>query len=140
MKSEIDENLIRHNLTALEEGEQLIERDELLAARGERSQVGQGRPSNDAKNGETVSPLKTTAGIAAQAGLSERTAQHRKQAARKPMTRPAAAAIQKYDPLPRRPANGVGNSREAFSEARGLLKIQNVFMFAGGLTRTANVA
>ncbi len=80
--AEIDENLIRHNLTALEEGEQLIERDELLAARGERAEAGWHSNQYTNLGGADSAPPKTTAIIAAEAGFSERTAQQRKQAAR----------------------------------------------------------
>ena len=75
---EIDENLIRNELSALEQGEQLLRRDELLAARGERKASGDNRFSR----GEESSPLKTTATIAAEVGLSERIVQQRKQVAR----------------------------------------------------------
>lgn len=78
--AEIDENLIRQELTALEEAEHLQRRVEILEALGERAQVGQGRPS---KNGDTVSPFsRTTADIAADMGLGERSAQRRLQIAR----------------------------------------------------------
>jgi hypothetical protein len=78
--AEIDENLVRNDLTALEQGEHLARRDEILTALGLRAEVGQGRPP---KNGESDSPFspKTTADIAAEVGLSKRTAQQRKQAA-----------------------------------------------------------
>ena len=66
--AEIDENLIRNDLTAMEQGEHLVRRDEILTALGVRAEVGQGRP---AKNGESDSPLKTTASIAAEVGLSD---------------------------------------------------------------------
>jgi hypothetical protein len=83
-------------LTALEEGEQLNERDELLAARGERANTSnKGGTGKYEFTGETVSPVKTTADIATQAGLSERTAQQRKQAAR---TEPTRCAVAHFEP------------------------------------------
>lgn len=74
--AEIDENLVRNNLTDLQEGELLERREEILAARGQRA------PAHRPEKGDTVSPLKTTAQIASEAGISERGAQRRKQAAR----------------------------------------------------------
>lgn len=75
----IDENLIRNELTVLEQGELLVRRDAILKALGKRAEVGQGRPP---KNGETVSPLTTTGDMARSIGLSERSAEQRMQAAR----------------------------------------------------------
>jgi hypothetical protein len=60
-----------------------LERDQILDALGVRAKVGQGRPSLDVeKNGAESAPLKTTADIAADIGMSERTAQKRRQIAR----------------------------------------------------------
>ena len=50
-------------------GELAIKRDEILEALGVRAKIGQGRPE---KNGEENSPLKTTADIAKEIGVSER--------------------------------------------------------------------
>lgn len=77
--AEIDENLMRNELTPIQAGTHLNRRDEILDALGLRAKVGQGRPS---ENGETVSPLKTTAEIASAIGFSERSAQQYKQIAR----------------------------------------------------------
>lgn len=76
--AEIDENLIRNELTTLERGEHISRRNEILLALGLRAKVGQGRPS---KNGETISPLKSTAQIAREMGVSERVAQQDRQIA-----------------------------------------------------------
>jgi len=70
--AEIDENLMRNDLTVLEQGEHLARRQELIGRKV-------GRPEN---NSETVSPLKTTPEIAKEIGLTERAAQHRMQVAR----------------------------------------------------------
>ncbi len=78
---EIDENLMRNELSAMEQGEQLIRRDELLAARGERAMASPGT-NQYSEVGEFCSPTKTTASIAADMGISERIAQQRKQIAR----------------------------------------------------------
>ncbi len=61
-----------------------MERDELLAARGERAPShGNGSNQHEISKGEESSPLlKTTATVAAEVGLSERVSQQRKQAAR----------------------------------------------------------
>jgi ParB-like chromosome segregation protein Spo0J len=85
--AEIDENLVRNDLTALEQGEHLRRRDEILAELGVRAESGaQPGNVNAAKNeGEKFSPsFRTTAAIAAEVGLSERSAQQRKQAANLP--------------------------------------------------------
>ncbi len=83
--AEIDENLMRQELTVLEEAEHLQRRSEILEALGERATIG-GQPGNHnaSKNeGATVAPsFKTTAGIAAEMGISKRSAQHRLQIAR----------------------------------------------------------
>jgi len=73
--AEIDENLMRNDLTVLEQGEHLARRQELIGYK-----QGDNRFTID--RGETVSPLKTTAEIAHHIGLTERSAQQRIQAAR----------------------------------------------------------
>lgn len=85
--AEIDENLMRNELTVLEQGEHLLRRSEILEALGERaSHGGQAGNRNAARNeGDTVSPSfspKTTAVIAGEIGLGERSAQRRLQIAR----------------------------------------------------------
>jgi site-specific DNA-methyltransferase (adenine-specific) len=85
--AEIDENLIRNDLTVLEQGEHLRRRDEILTEMGARAESGaQPGNANAAKNeGDKLSPsFRTTAAIAAEVGLSERDAQRRKQAANLP--------------------------------------------------------
>ncbi len=77
--AEIDENLIRHELTVLEQSEHLLRRDEILTAMGMRAARGDNRYTD---RGETVSPLKTSADIANEIGLGERAAQGRIQIAR----------------------------------------------------------
>jgi len=73
---EIDENLIRNDLTILEQGQQLNRRDEILKALGQRAEQGDNQHS---VGSELNSPPKTTAEIAKESGISERTAQHYKQ-------------------------------------------------------------
>jgi hypothetical protein len=73
--AEIDENVVRRQLTILEEAEQLLRRDELLRARGTRAPVG--RPGKPAK----ISPL-TTAKLAESVGLGARSLQYRHQIVR----------------------------------------------------------
>lgn len=77
---ELDENLIRNDLTDIESGELLLRRDEIFALLGQRAKVGDNKHSM--KSGENISPLKTTKKLAQEAGISERTAQHRKQVAK----------------------------------------------------------
>lgn len=73
--AEIDENLMRNDLTVLEQGEHLARRQELVGFKRGDNRFTTGR-------GETVSPLKTTPEIAKEIGLTERSAQHRMQVAR----------------------------------------------------------
>ena len=73
--AEIDENLMRNDLTVLEQGEHLVRRQELVGWKNGMNQHTVG-------GGETVSPLKTTSEIAKESGLSERSAQQRMQVAR----------------------------------------------------------
>jgi site-specific DNA-methyltransferase (adenine-specific) len=71
---EIDENLIRNELTALERAEHLTRRDELLKELGQRARSGQGRPQ---KNPAIIAgfKLKTTSDIARETGRSVRSVQ-----------------------------------------------------------------
>ena len=72
--AEIDENLMRNDLTVLEQGEHLARRQELIGRKAGENQFTGG--------GETVSPPKSTNQIAKEIGLTERAAQHRMQVAR----------------------------------------------------------
>lgn len=72
---EIDENLMRNNLSVLEQGEHLARRQELIGFK-----QGDNRFTSD--RGSIVLPLKTTAELAHNIGLSETSAQRRMQAAR----------------------------------------------------------
>jgi ParB family chromosome partitioning protein len=67
--AEIEENVRRRELTPLELGEHLLRRDEILRAKGER------KPSHRPKKGATVAPFQSTADLAEDAGISERSAQ-----------------------------------------------------------------
>ncbi len=92
--AEIDENLRRRELTALEFGEHLLRRDEILRAKGER------KPGHRPKKGATVAPLTATADLADDAGVSERSAQRYMRIARelpdavRDLLRPTAIAAQ----------------------------------------------
>lgn len=76
--AEIDENLQRNDLTVLEQADHLHRRNQILEEKGQRARVG----DNQHRGGDTVTPPKTTAEIAADMGLSERSAQRRAQIAR----------------------------------------------------------
>mgnify|MGYP002776997319 CR=1 FL=1 len=79
--AEIDENLIRSELDALERAELWEERDRLLAQMGIRAKRGQNQYSR--KGGELVSPpSKTTSELAKELGYNERTLQQGKQIAK----------------------------------------------------------
>jgi phage N-6-adenine-methyltransferase len=83
--AEIDENLRRNSLTVLEEAEHLLRREELLEAKGSRAKPGDNQHTTDDNGGgATVAPppVATTAGIAKELGISERSAQVRLQIAR----------------------------------------------------------
>jgi len=75
---EIDENLVRKELTVLERGEHLERRNEILRLRGERAEPG----DNQHGGGETISPPRTTADLATEIGVGERSAQQAVQIAR----------------------------------------------------------
>jgi phage N-6-adenine-methyltransferase len=79
--AEIDENLRRNNLTVLEESEHMLRREELLEAKGLRAKPGDNQHNG---GGEMVAPppTATTASIAGEMGMSERSAQMRLQIAR----------------------------------------------------------
>lgn len=76
--AEIDENLMRNDLTVLEQSQHLKRREEILSANGNRREAGR----YQSFNGATVAPLKTTKDMAAEIGLSERSIQQRLQIAK----------------------------------------------------------
>lgn len=79
--AEIDENLIRSELDALERSELWLERDQILERLGLRARTGDNQYSQ--KGGETVSPpLKTTLELAKEAGYTKRSFQMGKQIAK----------------------------------------------------------
>ena len=80
--AEIDENLVRRELSVLEEAEHLARREEILAANGQRARAGDNQHTVQDAGGAALAPPATTATIAAQMRMSERTAQERMQIAR----------------------------------------------------------
>jgi ParB family chromosome partitioning protein len=79
--AEIDENLIRNELEALERSELWLERDQILERMGLRAKSGDNQHTR--RGGETVSPPpKTTLELAQETGYTERTFQVGKQIAR----------------------------------------------------------
>jgi ParB family chromosome partitioning protein len=81
--AEIDENFIRSELDDIAIGKFANRRDEILKELGLRRKVGgDGGNQHKKSNGESDSPLQTTADIARQMGVSERTLQQNKQLAR----------------------------------------------------------
>lgn len=82
--AEIDENLLRNELTVLEQGEYLQRRNEILEEKKKRAkrggQIGNKNASKNESDTMTLS-FQTTAAIANELGLSERSAQRRIQAA-----------------------------------------------------------
>ena len=78
--AEIDENLIRSELDALERAEHWLERDRILERLGLRAQPGDNQYT--LKGSEIISPpIKTTLELAKEAGYTERTFQQGKQIA-----------------------------------------------------------
>lgn len=75
--SRIDENYVRPLLNFIYRGELLRKRDEILTRLGIRAKAGDNQ--HTIQGGENISPPKTTRELAAEAGLSERTAQREKQ-------------------------------------------------------------
>ncbi len=79
--AEIDENLIRNELEALERAELWLERDQILERMGLRARAGDNQFTQ--RGGETSSPpLKTTLELARETGYTDRTFQQGKQIAR----------------------------------------------------------
>jgi ParB family transcriptional regulator, chromosome partitioning protein len=78
--TEIDENLIRSELSILEQGELLIERDEILSSLGLRAKVGDNQWTKKGMAKPSI-PL-TNKDISKEIGLSDRTIRERKQIAR----------------------------------------------------------
>lgn len=77
--AEIDENLQRNELTVLEQAEHLDRRDQILREKGMRAESGMARSR---LTGVTLTPVKTTAEVASEMGMSENSAQKRMQIAR----------------------------------------------------------
>jgi len=115
--AEIDENFIRCELDDIAIGKLANRRDEILEALGLRRKVGgDGGNQHKKSNGESASPLQTTADIARQMGISERILQQNKQLARdlvpeaqeavkeKKMTKKDALAVSRLEPKKQREA------------------------------------
>ena len=80
--AEIDENLIRNELEALERAELWLERDKILAKMGLRAKLGDNQHTRK-KNESVAKPPKTTEELAREAGYTKRTYQYGKQIASK---------------------------------------------------------
>jgi ParB family chromosome partitioning protein len=104
---EIDENLMRNELDDITVGEMILRRDEILEELGLRKKSGDNRFTD---RGAGDAPLQTTADIAKEVGISERTLQENKQLAKnlipeakearreKRITKDAALAIARLSP------------------------------------------
>ncbi len=80
--AEIDENLIRSELEALERAELWLERDRILEQMGLRARRGDNQHTRKAGGAISARPLKTTVELAREAGYTKRTFQQGKQIAR----------------------------------------------------------
>jgi ParB family transcriptional regulator, chromosome partitioning protein len=80
--AEIDENLIRSELEALERSELWLERDRILEQMGLRAQRGHNQHTRKAGHATDARPLKTTVELAREAGYTKRTFQQGKQIAK----------------------------------------------------------
>ncbi len=81
--AEIDENLVRNDLDPISVGELAIKRDEILEALGMRAKpYGNGSNRHKSKSADSAPLLKTTASIAKEIGVGERSLQVNKQLAR----------------------------------------------------------
>lgn len=78
---EIDENLIRSELEALERAELWLEREKILSEMGLRARLGDNQYVLDRKSAKK--PLKTTESLAKETGYTKRTYQYGKQIASK---------------------------------------------------------
>jgi len=94
--AEIDENLIRSELSALERGNLWLERDQILARLELRARPGDNQYTH--KGSEMISPpIKTTLELAKEVGFTERTYQQGKQIARS--IAPEVKAVIKDTPI-----------------------------------------
>ena len=95
--AEIDENLIRNELDPISIGDLAIRRDEILEELGERATVSnKGNTGKYQVTGAESAPVKTTADIAKEIGVSERVLQENKQLARN-LTDEVKKAVRKHD-------------------------------------------
>lgn len=79
--AEIDENLMRNELSVLEQAEHIADRERLLEEKGLRADSGTNQKNATNGTGVTVTPVKTTKDLASDIGLSENSYQKRKQIA-----------------------------------------------------------
>jgi ParB family chromosome partitioning protein len=80
---EIDENLIRSELDYITRGDLQVEKDEILERLGLRAdQSNKGELNSPVFTGAPSAPVKTTANLAKEIGVSERTLQEEKQISR----------------------------------------------------------
>jgi ParB family chromosome partitioning protein len=79
--AEIDENLIRNELEALDRAEMWLERDQILERLGLRAKRGDNQFSHKGREIGSL-PVKTTLELAREVGYTERTFQHGKQIAK----------------------------------------------------------
>lgn len=98
--AEIDENLIRSELEALERADLWLEREQILEKMGLRARPGDNQYTH--KGSETISPpVKTTLELAKEVGYTERTFQQGKQIAKSIV--PEVKAVIKGTPVAKSP-------------------------------------
>lgn len=95
--AEIDENLIRNEVHFTIRGDGFVRRDEILLELGLRAtQANKGNTGKYKITGDNVTPVKTTADIAKEMGVSERTMQREKQISRS-LSAPTKELIREKD-------------------------------------------
>ena len=95
--AEIDENLIRHDLTVVEQSDHVARREALLKARGERAERGGTGSNQHTSKPVTVTGLQTTEELAKAAGMSTSTYERRARIGRD-LTEETKAIISELDP------------------------------------------
>jgi ParB family chromosome partitioning protein len=124
--AEIDENLIRNELEALERADLWLEREQLLERMGLRAKPGDNQ--HTLKAGEMISPPRTNRELAQEIGFSERTLQHGLQIAKN--THPEVKKKIKGTAIAKSPTNLVKVARAGSKERLAAQEAQKALLEA----------